>query len=168
MISRNPVSRISVSPTSMSDRLGDRDSEAARRGGEELRGARGNGLRGKADDRDAVHPVDEVGEQSPSAEEKLEAQVEEEAHVTKPLPTPETPTRSEVLSHNVTHVPYRPWCKHCVEGRDREFGHSTCDRGSHGTPIVSFDYCYIGDKGEIITKEEFEDAGPGIVHRKCF
>ena len=109
----------------------------------------------KADDCDAVHPVDEVNGESENVDE-FKAEVGEEAEAIKPLPTPETPTRSEVLSHRVLHYPYRPWCEDCVEGRGREFGHSSCDRGSHGTPIVSFDYCFIGDKGEVLTQEEFE------------
>ena len=95
-------------------------------------------------------------------EEEAGAVVEEEAEVIKPLPTPETPTRSDVLSDRVTHYHNRPWCEDCVEGRGREFGHSSGDRGSHGTPIISFDYCYIGDKGEVLTQEEF-DADEGAI-----
>ena len=29
-------------------------------------------------------------------------------------PVPERPTDAEVLEHNVTHSPAKPWCPHCV------------------------------------------------------
>ena len=47
----------------------------------------------------------------------LEAEVEEEVERAKPLPTPQQPAKSEYDDHQVTHCPYRPWCRHCVEGR---------------------------------------------------
>ena len=150
----NPDRSISVSPTTTPSRRGGRDCARRGHGGDEPEKIANTGQDDiEVSSCDAVHPVDEV---KPDNVESFQAEVEEEAEVIKPLPTPETPTRSDVLSHRVTHDPYRPWCEDCVEGRGREFGHSSCDRGNHGTPIVSFDYCYIGDKGEVLTQEEFE------------
>ena len=88
--------------------------------------------------------------------DELEAQDMEEATVARPLPTPDMPTRSEVLDHCVTHTPYRSWCKHCIEGRGREFGHASRPHGPRAAPTVSFDYAYVGDKGEIASREEAE------------
>ena len=34
----------------------------------------------------------------------------------KLLPDPGRPTRSEIVEHYLTHLPFRPWCKHCVVG----------------------------------------------------
>ena len=102
-----------------------------------------------------VYPVDEVeGKDEPGIE--LEAQEEEEDAVVVPsLPTPNMPTLSQVLEHNVTHCPYRVWCRHCVEGRGREFGHLSCRPCEpRGAPTVSFDYAFIGDKGEITSQEQ--------------
>ena len=48
---------------------------------------------------------------------------EEQAAVPTSLPSVYQPTRSEYLDHCVTHYPFRAWCKHCLEGRGREFGH---------------------------------------------
>ena len=48
---------------------------------------------------------------------------EEEAIVPACLPTVYQPTHSEYLDHCVTHYPFRAWCRHCLEGRGREFGH---------------------------------------------
>ena len=48
---------------------------------------------------------------------------EEQAEMPLVLPSVYQPTRSEYLDHCVTHYPFRAWCKHCLEGRGREFGH---------------------------------------------
>lgn len=114
----------------------------------------------------AVFPVRESDEpgnvEEPVGDEHLEAIDEEEDAVCGPcLPTPYQPTRSEYLDHCVTHYPFRAWCRHCLEGRGREFGHD-CHSGTKepgAAPVVSFDYAFIGDKGEIATEEEFTAAG---------
>ena len=60
-----------------------------------------------------------------------------------------------MLEHCATHVPYRAWCPHCVEGRGREFGHSSCQPvEGRATPTISFDYAFVGDRGEIISRVE--------------
>ena len=48
---------------------------------------------------------------------------EEQAEMPMCLPSVYQPTRSEYLDHCVTHFPFRAWCRHCLEGRGREFGH---------------------------------------------
>ena len=103
--------------------------------------------------------VMKVGVEEPVHDE-LEAQ--EEADVAKPLPTPDMPTRSEFLDHCVTHTPYRSWCRHCREGRGREFGHRSQHRGPREVTTVSFDYAFVGDKGEIISKEQAESDESSI------
>ena len=72
-----------------------------------------------------------------------EFEAEEESEVVRQLPTPDMPTRSEFLDHCVTHYPYRSWCKHCVEGRGREFPHRLHDVSARGVPTVSFDYAFV-------------------------
>ena len=79
------------------------------------------------------------------------------------LATPYTPTRSEWLDHCATHVPYRAWCPHCVEGRGREFGHFACQPAEgRSVPTVSFDYAFVGDKGDIASQLEADDE-PGAI-----
>ena len=36
---------------------------------------------------------------------------------------PRLPTQAEVDNHNITHVPYRNWCPHCVRGQGRDLDH---------------------------------------------
>ena len=72
---------------------------------------------------------------------------EEQAAAPDCLPSVYQPTRSEYLDHCVTHFPFRVWCRHCLEGRGRELGHSNLkgDKDSRACPVVSFDYCFLGD-----------------------
>ena len=36
---------------------------------------------------------------------------------------PRLPTQAEVREHNLTNVPYRSWCVHCVRGRGESAEH---------------------------------------------
>ena len=98
---------------------------------------------------------------------------EEQAEMPLCLPSVYQPTRSEYMDHCVTHYPFRAWCRHCLEGRGREFGHSHQEgsKDERSTPIISFDYCFVSDVGEITTSAEFEAAGEGaakiLVLRDC-
>ena len=88
---------------------------------------------------------------------------EEQATAPGLLPSVYQPTRSEFLDHCISHYPFRIWCRHCVEGRGRELGHSNSqgDKDEISTPVVSFDYAFISDAGDITTDEEFAAAGEG-------
>ena len=45
---------------------------------------------------------------------------EEEAQPNKRILAPDMPTKAEVIEHKANdHIPYRSWCKHCVEGFGR-------------------------------------------------
>ena len=114
----------------------------------------------------AVFPVGEiVGEGAINDGDDVlcspcEAEVEEEAALPGCLPAMYQPTHSEYLDHCVTHYPYRAWCRHCVEGRGREFGHDAQrgDKDVRATPVVSFDYAFLSDSGDVVTQDEFEAA----------
>ena len=52
--------------------------------------------------------------------EEIECDEEKESEEAKPpevLRDPGAPTPKEVEQHNVTHLPFRSWCRHCVRGR---------------------------------------------------
>ena len=98
-----------------------------------------------------VFDVDEVkdvvGEED---NDEINAPEEEEAEQVQRLPTPDAPTLSEILDHRATHVPFRALCPDCVEGRGGEVRHFSCQpSGGRGIPTVSFDYCFIDDKGKL-------------------
>ena len=72
---------------------------------------------------------------------------------------PGRPTAREIREHNVTHWPYRSWCRHCVRARgiarhhrrrsaeDREFSKGR-------VPTISIDHCFLGE----CTGEETADV----------
>ena len=58
---------------------------------------------------------------------------------------PELPSQEEIDRHNVTHMPYRSWCRHCIMGRGRSAPHKKLDaEKQHVIPTVSHDYGFIG------------------------
>ena len=63
-----------------------------------------------------------------------------------PLPAPRTPTRREVEVHNLTHLPYRNWCPHCVAARRANAQHRRSSGPSQrAIPLIVADYCFIRD-----------------------
>ena len=52
-----------------------------------------------------------------------EGNVVEEGQVAKLLRQPYEPTAQERAEHEKTHIPYRPWCSHCVRGKGRNLWH---------------------------------------------
>ena len=61
-------------------------------------------------------------------DENYRAEVEEEVRKPKPATRPYTPTRAEIYEHEVTHLPYRSWCRHCVHGRGVSSPHVKPDK----------------------------------------
>ena len=83
----------------------------------------------------------------------------------KPIPQPRRPTRSEIEQHELTHIPYRSWCVHCVRGAGRSDPHrgSKDDKDAedreNAISTWSMDYCFMTDNAEMLTKKEMEQAG---------
>eukprot|EP00971_Amphidinium_carterae_P164678 3264733-Amphidinium_carterae.9 len=48
-------------------------------------------------------------------------QSQQESNIPKTLKTPTTPSQSEIDEH----LPYRDWCKHCVQGKSRQHYHQS-------------------------------------------
>ena len=128
------------------------------------------GIEGSLDDKsqsvkEAVFPVGEIeGQVEDIATGDLLCAPcgdEEEAAVPNSLPAVYQPTHSEYLDHCISHYPFRAWCKHCLEGRGREFGHEAHrgDKEAWMMPVISFDYCFVSDRGEVTNEEGFVAAG---------
>ena len=49
-------------------------------------------------------------------ENEYRAEVEQVVRKPKPATRPYTPTRADIYKHEVTHLPYRNWCRHDVHG----------------------------------------------------
>ena len=68
------------------------------------------------------------------------------------------PTKREVLEHNLTHVPYRSWCPHCVRGRGRSEGRRAgAVKGKEfECPYLTLDYGYLHEQakeGEAVNRD---------------
>ena len=64
---------------------------------------------------------------------------------------PKLPTPEEVDTHNLTHLPYRSWCPHCVRGKGKTMDHRRAGRDKL-IPEIHVDYCFIGSKIDVATK----------------
>ena len=54
---------------------------------------------------------------------------------------PRLPTEAEVDEHNLTHLPFRNWCPHCVRGRGKEWPNKKVDEVS-SMPEIHADICF--------------------------
>ena len=57
---------------------------------------------------------------------------------------PVEPTATERALHEITHLPYRSWCKHCVAGKGKQTPHR---HGASHLPVVQIDYAYDDSRG---------------------
>jgi hypothetical protein len=88
----------------------------------------------------------------PEIEEWICKEVTEE-RVSKSLFDPAQPTSRQIDDHDRTHLPYRSWCKWCVEAKGREDAHSRVQTDDGGLPVVGMEYVYYGN-----TSKADEDA----------
>ena len=62
----------------------------------------------------------------------------------KKMVDPKLPSREEVETHEMTHLPYRNWCRHCVMGRGVEAPHRRVVRDVGAIPEIHVDFCFPG------------------------
>ena len=58
--------------------------------------------------------------------------------------TPYKPSQAEVEDHDLTHLPYRSLCKHCIRGRGKETGHQQQCGEDRAVPEFHRDFCFPG------------------------
>ena len=56
------------------------------------------------------------------------------------------PSEKEVARHNLTHVPFRPWCEVCVRGAANASPHKPRPEPFGKQPEVHYDYAFFRDK----------------------
>ena len=54
------------------------------------------------------------------------------------LKIPGEPTLAERRQHELTHLPLRDWCPHCVKAKGR---HGPAKKQSDRQPVIQIDYC---------------------------
>ena len=63
-----------------------------------------------------------------------------------PFQHPTCPVVKLLKSQQLTHIPFAPWCRACMSGRDREAPHFRHSGGEEtvAAPVVSLDYYFLG------------------------
>ena len=70
--------------------------------------------------------MQENGEENDGAAERGDEVREEpsgEEAAVRGMRDPAEPSRDERARHELTHVPFRPWCRHCVSGKAADNPH---------------------------------------------
>ena len=62
---------------------------------------------------------------------------------------PVLPSEAEVEQHELTHLPFRSWCRHCVRAEGKESPHHEASPG--GVSKFATDYMFMGEDGTPIT-----------------
>ena len=100
-----------------------------------------------------------------SVGEDIEA--EEEGIVHKEVRSPGQPSRSEVEKHELTHIPFRVWCEHCVRGRGKSAPHLKIEKDSDEgeIPKIEIDYCFQKkeDEAKNITTLVMKESPSGCI-----
>ena len=71
----------------------------------------------------------------------------ERADNVRAVRTPGQPTQAEREEHNLTHCPYRSWCRVCVEAMGREDPHKK-GKEMGALSELAYDYAYVNSKDE--------------------
>ena len=110
----------------------------------------------QAADEELVNPVADLAGQ--------DADIQEEAESQRALRDPGSPSKADREEHDLTHLPYRPWCDACVRGRAKDkMSLRLTEAYSHScVPRVRMDYCYLTEKtADEATGEADQDPGAG-------
>jgi hypothetical protein len=64
------------------------------------------------------------------------------------LNDPREPTSAERASHEMAHLPFRSWCRHCVRGRGKNAAHYKQAQGEGELHELHFDFAFMGEEDE--------------------
>ena len=105
-----------------------------------------------------MNPVDTVGPGDDAfrcvpcvpveADEEENEIVSEEVEPLRMALSPQRPSATDVEEHRVTHIPFRSWCRECVEGRalGEQRGHAA-DACEKRIAVVGMDCSFNAAKG---------------------
>ena len=111
------------------------------------------------DDRDRSGPSGEVvSDDVEGLEDGDEAEEEHERQRT--VRRPEAPTKEEIAEHRLTHIPMRPWCRHCMRGKGkrRPSRSVTGEFAEEHVPHVRLDYSPLDDKSGADAEDDGDDG----------
>ena len=70
------------------------------------------------------------------------------------------PSKEEVEEHELTHMPYRSWCAHCIRGKAEAGPHRAEEHDDEEVPLVSMDYTFPDVGADVEESEEGEKGMP--------
>ena len=79
-------------------------------------------------------------------EKPVQETIDTTARVGRGLKVPGEPTLAERKQHELTHLPYRDWCPHCVKAKGR---HGPSKKQSDRQPVIQIDYCFHATSEEL-------------------
>ena len=77
---------------------------------------------------------------------------------------PQMPSKEEVEEHNITHIPFRDWCPHCIRGKAMGEPHSSKKLRGTSVPMIVMDYMNMKkakEKGKDKDQEKKEEEEQG-------
>ena len=82
----------------------------------------------------------------------------------------ETPTPEQVRLHSLSHIPFAPWCEHCLKFQARADKHTKARPETRECSVCAFDYCFTerptGDRGQklicLVAKDSHTGAAIAI------
>ena len=83
-----------------------------------------------------------IGEEHPNVDPEQMADTGGEARLPRYATDVRQPTPEERREHVKFHLPYRNWCKKCVEAKGRDLPHRPVDRTQDGCGICGADFFY--------------------------
>lgn len=92
-----------------------------------------------------VHGVDGDGAENETDDIEAE-EADNEVRLPVRVHDPMLPNRADIDQHNLTHVPFRSWCEHCVRGRGEGIRREKV-RDNPEQMEARMDFCFTGDEG---------------------
>ena len=101
---------------------------------------------GEADSGPAAPPPPHHAQRRPPKKERV-----------KSLPKPTAPTLCQRAAHELCHLPFESWCRHCVMARAQNMPHRTLKKhdAENVVPVVSADFAFM--------KQEDQDKSDPIL-----
>ena len=95
-----------------------------------------------------IDPLEEGLEEAILAEDD---ECEDEGEKPKVLRDPGLPSKRQREEHDVTHIPYRSWCSHCVRGsgRDAQSRQIKGEINQTDVPRLHLDYCFFTEDSKL-------------------
>ena len=91
-----------------------------------------------------IFPEQHANIERTSAEEEIAADDNQVLQKPRGMPEPILPSPAEVNLHNLSHIPYRSWCQHCVAARRNAQAHASQAKSPQRMlPLIVFDYCFV-------------------------